>query len=247
MHFFIISILIQILIVIHIIKTGRSTTWIWVVVMLPLAGSVAYLVLEILPDLMGTRTGRRAMQNISKTINPNKDLNRASMDLERADTVENNMRLADEFLTRDQFIEAKELYAKCLRGVHETDPAIMAGLAKAEFGLGDFAAAKNTLDRLIETNPEYKNEDCHLLYARSLEILNDIPGAEHEYQVLVKYYSGPEAKFRYALLCKRLDKIMEAQKLLEDIISTFRTSGKHYGYLHKDWLAKARNELDQMR
>jgi hypothetical protein len=245
-HFFIISILIQILIVIHIIKTGRSTTWIWVVVMLPLAGSVAYLVLEIIPDLMGTRTGRRAMHNISKTINPNKDLNRAAIDLERADTVENNMRLADELLDRNQFIEAKEIYAKCLRGVHETDPVIMAGLAKAEFGLGDFIAAKNILDRLIETNPDYKNEYCHLLYARSLEILNDVSGAEHEYQVLVKYYSGPEAKFRYALLCKRLDKMMEAKKLLEDIISTFRTSGKHYGYLHKEWLVKARNELDQM-
>jgi hypothetical protein len=246
MHFFIISILIQVLMVIHILRTGRSTTWIWIVVMLPLAGSIAYLVLEVIPDLLGTRTGRRAMQNISKTINPNKDLNRASIDLERADTVENNRRLADELLVRNEFTEAKALYEKCLRGVHVTDPVLMAGLAKAEFGLGEFTNTKNILDKLIETNPDYKNEDCHLLYARSLEILNDISGAEHEYQSLVTYYSGPEAKYRYALLCKRIGKTAEATKLLEEIISTFRTSGKHYGYLHKEWLAKVRAEIDQI-
>lgn len=244
MHFFIISILIQVLMVIHIIKTGRSTTWIWVVVMLPLAGSIAYLVLEVIPDLLGTRTGRRALENISKTINPNKDLNRASLSLERADTADNNRRLADEFLVRNQFAEAKELYEKCLRGVHETDPVIMAGLAKAEFGLGDFARTKNILDKLIETNPDYKNEECHLLYARSLEILNDLSGAEHEYKALAQYYSGPEAKYRYALLCKRLGKMIEAKKLLEEIVSSFRTSGKHYGYLHKEWLAKAALEIN---
>jgi hypothetical protein len=244
--FFILSILIQVCLVIHILKTGRPTIWIWVVVLLPMAGTIAYVIMEILPELMGTRTGRRAVQNISKTINPNKDLNRASFELERADTVENNMRLADEFLARNQFAEAKALYEKCLRGVHATDPAIMAGLAKAEFGLGEFATAKTILDRLIETNPNYKNESCHLLYARALEILNDIPGAEHEYQALAKYYSGPEAKYRYALLCKRTGKTLEAKKLLEEILSTFRTSGKHYEYLHKEWLGKVKEELNQI-
>jgi len=246
MPFFILSILIQVCLVIHILKTGRATIWIWVVVLLPLAGTIAYVLLEILPEIMGTRTGRRALHNISKTINPNKDLHHASFELERADTVENNMRLAAELLARNQFTEAKTLYEKCLRGVHATDPAIMAGLAKSEFGLGEFINAKNILDRLIETNPNYKNESCHLLYARTLEILNDIPGAEHEYQALAKYYSGPEAKYRYALLCKRTGKTTEAKKLLEEILSTFRTSGKHYEYLHKEWLAKVKTELNDL-
>ena len=49
MPLFILSILIQVALVIHIVKTGRSTTWIWIVVMLPVAGSIAYFVLEGLP------------------------------------------------------------------------------------------------------------------------------------------------------------------------------------------------------
>ncbi len=247
MPFFVLSILIQACLVIHILKTGRPTIWIWVVVLLPMAGTLAYLVMEIIPDLMGTRTARRAVHNISRTLDPDKDLRRASFDLERADTIHNKMKLADEFLEREQFAEAKSLYENCLRGVHATDPLLMAGLAKAEFGLGEFANAKAVLDKLIETNPDFKNEDCHLLYARSLDILGDTAGAEHEYQALAKYYSGPEAKFRYALLCKRLAKNAEAKKLLDDILITFRTAGKHYEQLHKDWLARVKAELDQFR
>ncbi len=245
MPFFLLSILIQACLVIHILKTGRPTIWIWVVVLLPMAGTLAYLVMEIIPDLMGTRTARRAVHNISRTLDPDKDLRRASFDLERADTIHNKMKLADEFLEREQFAEAKSLYENCLRGVHATDPLLMAGLAKAEFGLGEFEKTKSVLDKLIETNPDFKNEDCHLLYARSLDILGDT-GAEHEYQALAQYYSGPEAKFRYALLCKRLGKTQTAKKLLDDILITFRTAGRHYEQLHKPWLGKTKEELNQL-
>ena len=210
MPFFVLSILIQACLVIHILKTGRPTIWIWVVVLLPMAGTLAYLVMEIIPDLMGTRTARRAVQNISRTLDPDKDLRRASFDLERADTIHNKMKLAEEFLERGQFAEAKSLYENCLRGVHATDPLLMAGLAKAEFGLGEFAKTKQVLDGLIAANPDFKNEACHLLYARTLEILNEIPAAEHEYQALAKYYSGPEAKYRYALLCMRIGYVQES-------------------------------------
>lgn len=245
MPFFVLSILIQACLVIHILKTGRPTIWIWVVVLLPMAGTLAYLIMEVIPDLMGTRTARRAVQNISRTLDPDQDLRRASLDLERADTISNKMKLAEEFLERSQFAEAKSLYENCLRGVHSTDPLLMAGLAKAEFGLGEFAKTKEVLDGLIAANPDYKNEECHLLYARSLEILNEIPAAEHEYQALAKYYSGPEAKFRYALLCKRLGKTQEAKKLLNDIMVTFHTAGRHYEQLHRQWLTKTKDELNQ--
>jgi len=235
--------IIQVALVVHIIKTGRPTIWIWVVVLLPMAGSIAYLIVEILPELMGTKTGRRTISNISKTINPNKNLHRASLDLQRADTVENNLSLADEYLARGQFADAKALYEKCLRGVHSTDPKILTGLAKAQFGLENYSQCKQVLDTLIAENPNFKNEDCHLLYARSLELSGDLAAAEHEYETLANYFSGPEAKYRYAVLCKKIGKNDLAKSLLNEILATFRLSGKHYEYLHKEWLKKTREEL----
>ena len=59
MPLIILSVLIQLALVIHIIKTGRGTNWIWVIVMLPLVGSLAYFILVIIPDLTNSRGGRR--------------------------------------------------------------------------------------------------------------------------------------------------------------------------------------------
>ena len=58
--FFILSILIQVILIIHVIKTGRNTIWIWVLALLSYAGIIAYVAAELLPDLLGSRSARRA-------------------------------------------------------------------------------------------------------------------------------------------------------------------------------------------
>jgi hypothetical protein len=55
------------------------------------------------------------------------------------------------------FAEAKKLYCRCLTGIHANDSYFMFGLAKAEFGLNNFAETKAILDNLIELNPDFKN------------------------------------------------------------------------------------------
>ena len=245
MHIFILSVLIQVAFVLHIVKTGRNTTWIWIVIMLPLAGSIVYLLVEVLPGLLGSRTGRRASSNLRKIINPNKDINDATYNYSVADTVENSMKLADEYLNKNMFSEAKELYEKCLKGVHKDDPDIMYGLARAEFSLNNFSAVKSILNEIIDKNPDYKNADAHLLYAKSLEELNETDLALEEYKALDVYFPGPEATFRYARLLKNKGEYSKAKELLEKIIHSSKFSGKHYNSLYKEWVNKAKNEIDR--
>jgi hypothetical protein len=202
MPILIISLIIQIALVVHIVKTGRNMTWIFVVLFFPLVGSIAYFIVELLPELSGTRTARKWKRNIAKTVNPDKDFKTASQNLAIADTVQNSMTLAAAYLTKGQYSEAKELYSRCLRGVHVDDPDILLGLAKAQYGLGEYAETINTLDGLKAKNPDYKSAEGHLLYARSLEQLGSVDAAIHEYEALVKYYPGPEPASRLALLLK---------------------------------------------
>jgi len=58
---FIVSLLIQAGFIIHVIKTGRNQLWIWVLIIpgLALAGILAYVVVEILPELLRSRTAQR--------------------------------------------------------------------------------------------------------------------------------------------------------------------------------------------
>ncbi len=244
MPFLILSIILQVALVIHIVRTGRPTMWIWIVVMLPLAGSIAYLILEVLPELANSRAGRRATRRISEVANRDRDFNRAISRFEQVDSVENAMKLANELLARRQYADAKTLYAKALKGVHATDPLLMLGLARAEFGLGNHQATRELLDALIEHNPDFKDADAHLIYARTLEALGSTEAAFHEYEALRSYYPGPEAKVRFAALCRRCGRPELSRELLQEVLNSARVSGRHYASLYRDWIRQAEADLE---
>ena len=240
MAFFALSVLLQVVLVVHIFKTGRPYLWIYVVVFLPMAGSIAYIIVELLPDLAGTRTGRRAQRKVAQLINPDKELKQAAFNYSQTATTENAMRLAQALLVKGEYSEAVELFECCLRGLHESDPHLMFGLAQALFGAGRVADARCTLDDLIIKNPDYKNPDAHLLYARILERLGELVAARHEYEVLESYFSGPEACYYYARFLMLQGESAKAGALVEKILTRARHAGSHYRDIHAAWIKAAR-------
>lgn len=239
----ILSVIVQIAFIIHIMKTGRNTTWIWVVMMLPGAGAAAYFFMEILPELRQSRTGLKAQKGLGKIINPNKDFKDATNKYTVVDTVENSSKLAAEYLNKGEFSEAKALYEKCLTGIHEDDPHLMYGLAQAEYGLENYAQTKHVLDDLIKANPTYKNVDAHLLFAKCLVKLDETDAALKEFSALDEYYPGPEATYRYAMLLQTIGKQDQTEQLLEKILQNAKLSDKHYRARYKLWINKAKQEL----
>ena len=242
MPFIILSVILQVLFVIHVVKTGRNTTWIWIIVTLPLAGSIAYFILEVLPDIAATKTGRAAKRKVSDALNPDRDINAAASSYAANDSVQNAVHLANECLKKELYDEAKELFQKCLTGVHEHDPDLMHGLAASEYGLENYEEVKAILDRLIEENPEYRNQEAHLLYAKALDNMGDEKKAMEEFEILHSYYSGPEPTFHLAMLYRKRGDDAKSQELLKGIIQRADMSGGHYDSLHKEWIKKAKNE-----
>lgn len=236
MPLLILSVIVQVALVVHILKTGRNTTWIWVVMMLPAAGAIAYFLLEVLPELRASRAGRAAGQKVSAAINPNKAINNAVGDYATADTVANAMKLADQCLQRGLHQDASDLYSKCLKGVYADDPALLVGYAQAEFGLNHFDVAKATLDQLIEKRPEYRNQDAHLLYARCLQGLENITETMHEYETLHAYFSGPEAAYYFGQFLFELNDAARASRLLQAELDKAKRQGSSYRKLHKKTL-----------
>ncbi|WP_317930261.1 tetratricopeptide repeat protein [Halioxenophilus sp. WMMB6] len=245
MPFFILSVLIQVALVIHIVKTGRNTTWIWIVVMLPLAGTLAYLILEVLPEFSHTRAGRSARRKVNSVVNPNRDFNAATRHYAMNDSVENSKRLAEECYSKGLYSDAKTLYQKCLQGPYADDPHFMFGLASCEFQLGNYSITREILDRLIEANPDYKNQSAHLLYARTLEQLQAIPEALHEYETLYSYFTGPDAAYYFGKFLQSQNQNDRARQIFQAITDGAKQAPKHYSQLHKEILRLARSELSQ--
>ncbi|MDG9666338.1 PLDc N-terminal domain-containing protein [Hahella sp. CR1] len=243
MPIFAISIIFQVALVMHIVKTGRSTTWIWIVVMLPFAGSVAYFLVEMLPELAGSRTGRNAQRKMQSIVNPDKAVKQAAFNYSVTDSVETSMRLAEEWLEKGMFGEAKAMYEKSLKGIHQTDPHIMYGLAKAEFGLNNYGAVRSVMDDLIRHNPDFKNAEAHLLYARALMELNETAAAKHEFEALEAYFPGPEASYWFGMFLKAQGRERESQEQFKKILEKAKVSGRHYHSYHKKWLKLAKQEF----
>jgi hypothetical protein len=50
MSLLLVSYRVQVLLIVHCIKSGRNQLWIWVLAMLPIASIIAYVAAELLPD-----------------------------------------------------------------------------------------------------------------------------------------------------------------------------------------------------
>lgn len=241
--FFILTIAIQACFIVHVIKTGRNTLWILAIALLPLAGCLAYVAVEILPAMLKGRTARRTKAGIERIIDPDRDLRQAAAAVEVSGNVEARLRLGDELYGRGQYAQAIAVYQAGLRGIFEHDPALLLGLAQAQFASADFAAARATLERLIQHNPDFKSPGGHLTYARSLEALGSLDEAEREYAALAPAYPGAEARLRYALLLKRRGKLDEAHRILKDLLDDAKLAPAHYRKAQSEWLERARREL----
>jgi hypothetical protein len=239
----ILSIAIQAGLIVHVIKTGRSMLWIMAIALLPVVGSIAYAVVEILPQALGGGTARRAKTGMRRMIDPDRELRRATAEVEISGNVDARRRLAEELFERGRFDAAIEVYEGGLRGIFEHDPTLLLGTARAHFAKQEFAAARAALERLTRHNPDFRSTEAQLLYARTLEAQDALDDAERAYAELAPGYPGAEARLRYAVLLKRRGKLAEANRVLKDLLDGAKLGPAHYRRAQAAWLERARREL----
>ena len=239
MLFLIISIVIQAGLIVHVIRTGRNQLWIWVLLFLPLAGGVAYLAVEILPELFRSRTARRTARGLRRAMDPGADLRRYENEARVTGNVASRQRYAEELTRHARYDEAIAQYGQALTGLYEHDPNLMLGLAQAQFAKGEPRAARQTLDELIKQNPTFRSADGHLLYARALAAEGDVTKALEEYAVLAPAYPGAEAAVRYAQLLEAQGRRAEAQRVARELLEQARIAPGHYRRAQREWLDAA--------
>jgi hypothetical protein len=228
----------------HAIKTGRINYWLMILVLLPGIGSVAYLLLEVLPAARGSRTARTAATRVVDTLDPDRRMREHAANLETADTADNKRRLAEECIKRGQWDDAVGLYRSALVGPLASDPALLIGLSRALFGRGDFQASLDALDALQRDNPGYESREGHMLYARNLEMLGRTREAADEYRSLIGYALGPEAQVRYGLLMKAMGERQRAEEAFRDAVKTYGRSLNKLEAADREWIAWAEQNLE---
>jgi len=243
---YVVSVLISFGMIAHCIKNDRNRIWIYVLVFTlwtPFIGSAIYACVEVLPDLLRTRTSRRAMRGIRQTLDPEGDLRRAENEMMVSGNVAARQQYANELVRLGRTAEALTIYQNCLTGVFADDPKLLLGYAHAQFAANDPAGTRKTLDHLIAKNPEFKSPDGHLLYARALEGEGNNEKALAEYATVAGYYAGAEACVRYASLLRRSGQPALARETLQALLDRAKYAPGHYRRAQREWLDEAQKEL----
>ena len=232
--------IVQFGLIVHVLKTGRQMYWVFILIIAPGIGALAYFIVEILPDLQNNMRAKRALRGVRKTLDPGGDLRRREIEHRLSGSVDAARHLATELMEKGRYGEAITHFRTALGGIYEHDPDILLGLATAQLSDGDAAGSKETLDTLREQNPDYRSPEGHLLFAKVLEALDELTQAEEEYSALASYYPGVEARIRYAALLERVEKTDLARDEYTAILEAAELAPRHFRVAQKKWLAEAK-------
>jgi hypothetical protein len=242
MPLLIVSIAVQILLIVHVLRTGRDPRWIFLMILLPPIGALAYLIVEILPSLRHNPRFGRILAGVRRAVNADRNLRRDQLEFEANQSVESAVRLARELTRRGRSAEAIQVCNEVRQGIFKDDPKILVALSEAQFAHHDFADTVATLDHLRKQHPEFRSPDAHLLYARALEEQDETDKALEEYEALSRYYPGAEARVRLALLNKKLGRTEAARQMFESILQDARLAPSHFRKSQREWIAIAERE-----
>ena len=235
--------LIQLALIIHVLKTGRSRYWILFLIFMPMIGGIAYVVIELLPEFSNSISGQRAVRSVKKTLNPGADLRHHAAAWEQSPNVDNGRRYAEALLDAGKTAEAEEIVNQALKGLFATEPTLLLVKARIQFDQNRTAEAVESLEALQEHNPDFRNAGGHLLYARALEVVGQTDKAIREYSAVSGYFPGVEARYRLALCLKNTGNINASSTELESIINDAKLAPPHFRKTQKPWLDAVNREL----
>lgn len=216
MIFFLAVLLIQICCVVHLIRNNRPSLWLWAIILLPIAGSAAYVVVEVLPGLAQRREVRAVKAAAIRKLDPDRDLRAARELVDTADTAANRTALADALAEKGDWGEAVLHYRAALAKMPAGDRVAQLKLARALLESGDSTAARRQLETLPESGSQTENDRAALLLARALQECGEAGRALTLYADVGERLAGAEAQCRQAALLIEQGRQAEALPLLEE-------------------------------
>lgn len=234
-----IILIINVVLIVHAAKTGRFMPWFYIILFLPGIGSLAYVVVELAPEWLGSYKGQVARRSFARAVNPGGRYRELTDELAVVDTIANRTALAEECLRLGKFDEALAHFEAILAQPLGEEPQFFYGKARAQMGLGQPVAAVATLDELMRRWPGYQSADGHLLYAVALEASGRNDEALANYENLGRYFPGPEPRVRQAQLLQRLGREADAKLIAEDVVRGLSRAPAHVRKSQRQWLASA--------
>lgn len=238
----------QVACAIHCVRTGRSGTWVMVIVFFPIIGSLAYVVMEVLPGSGVPQMADKARAKAAAKLDPDKPIRLARDALETADTALNRVRLGDALAERAMWDEAIQHYEQGeLKAPGGNDRGIRLKLIRALFEAGRTQRARQLLEGVEESSLRSDNDRVSLLRARILEAEGEGDRALALYADIGVRLPGAEAQCREAGLLLHLGRRAEAAASLIEVEKRAKRMEKSERAKDRDMYAWAAATLAELR
>jgi hypothetical protein len=238
-----IALALDLTLVFHAVKSGRARPWAFIILAFPGVGAAAYILIELVPEMLGGPTAQQARRRVAARLDPEKRYRELSDRFADADTIANRAALARECLEIKRFDEAERHYDHVLKLPMGEDPNYAFGKAKAQFAQNRAADAIATLDDLQARWLDFQSADAHLLYARALAEAGRTDEALEEYHGVAAYFPGAEARVRYGMLLRLTGRSAEAKVVFAELLIQMKRTPKHLRDAQAEWLAIAEKQL----
>jgi hypothetical protein len=238
----IVHLVIAVALAVHAMKTGRSQWWLFILLLVPLIGSIAYVVIELIPAIFRSHGARKMRGAVGTALDPDKEWRERARQAELVDSVDAKRAFAEECEKKGMWSEAIRLYEAAATGIFADDPAVLTGLARAQLGIGDAEAALATLHKLEETHA-HRSQEAHLLLARALEAAGSTDEALAEYGEVSRYYAGFEARARYGMLLLKQGRVAQAREMFMEVVRASSARPVAMAPGDKEWIRIAKANL----
>ena len=234
---------VQVICVIHILRTGRPYWWIWIIWGIPLLGLGAYLYLEVRPSfrkfnieslLWNFKSGAQRIRILQQQ-------------LEDTTTVRNRLALADELRRACQHDQECQVVEAGLRGPFADDAQLLLRLAEANLEAGRAAQAELLFLKIVPERSTDFLQRHKLVKARILGTLGRDSEAEPIFRTLVQSKKSEAPRYYFARYLLHRNQDAEATAILRDILHQYRRGTQVWRFQERQWYYAAKALLKTPR
>ena len=229
--FFSYGFVLQLIAILHFVRRRPEGYWIWIIFFGGAIGAIAYILMEMLPDL-------GLMQHSMKGFSRRKRIKALQAIILENPAPGNYEELGDLLLEEERYAQARDCFDRAL-GVRtdSIDPFYRRGIAA--YHLGDYSAALSDFERVVKSEPKYDYSRVQLFYARSLAKAGRTAEAMTVFQRLIEISSSTEALCAAAEFFAEQGRSEEARQLVERVLARKATMPAYQKRRERVWLRRA--------
>ncbi|WP_299438089.1 hypothetical protein [uncultured Aquimarina sp.] len=197
----------------HAIKNRNEYYWYFVILFLPVIGSIIYLVTQV----FNKKDLDVVQKEIVNVVNPTKKVNDLRKQVEFADTFQNRTHLGDALYEMGDYKTGIGEYEIALKGNYNQDAGVVKKILEGYSQISQFDKVIFCAEQ-INSRSDFRGSRSQFLYGLALENQGRSEEAEANLKPIDQRYSNYEERYTLAQFLVEKGKRTEAKEILEEIV-----------------------------